>query len=65
MDSKNMRELTIKDLDKVNGGTEDTYDPNGPSCPICGSRRVRLLEDRGSSGLFCCDYCDFEFQDDK
>lgn len=29
MDTKKKRELTVEEMDKVSGGTEDSSDPNG------------------------------------
>jgi rubredoxin len=63
MDNKNMRKLSMEDLDKVSGGTEDSYDPNGRLCPICEKPCVQLIIDGGDIGMFRCDFCGYEYQD--
>ena len=56
-------EKSIRDeqLDQVSGGSGGEYDPSFPSCPKCGSNKVKMLYEHDEIGVFYCDACHHQF----
>ena len=66
MDDKNMREISMDEMDRVSGGSGENPRDNTGTCPICGNEYIKpILWWSDGRVQYICNKCGLEWTEQK